>query len=84
MSEWIALAGAPMTGFDTSREAFIGTYGNYKEPAAVLKGECSNSEAFGDNSCGTVQADIELNPGETKEIMVLLGIGDANVEGKKL
>lgn len=83
MSEWIALAGAPMTGFDTSREAFIGTYGSYKEPAAVLKGECSNSEAFGDNSCGTVQTDIELNPGETKEIMVLLGIGDANVEGKK-
>lgn len=84
MCEWMVLAGSPMTGFDTSREAFIGTYGSYKEPAAVIKGECSNSEAFGDNACGTVQADIELAPGETKEIMVLLGIGDANNEGKKI
>ena len=32
MSEWTALAGSPVTGFDTSRQSFIGTYGSYKEP----------------------------------------------------
>ena len=72
-----------MTGYDTNRQSFIGTYGSYKEPEAVVKGSCTNSDAFGDSLCGSVQADIELAPGETKEIMVLLGIGDANNVGEK-
>lgn len=84
MSQWVALVGSPMTGFDTSREAFIGTYGSYKEPQAVINGACTNSEAFGDNSCGTVQADLELAPGQTKEIMLMLGIDDAIAVGKKI
>lgn len=83
MSEWMALAGSPVTGFDTSRQSFIGTYGSYKEPAAVVEGCCYNSEAFGDNACGTLQTDIELAPGESKEIIVMLGIGAAEEEGKK-
>ena len=83
MSEWMALAGSPVTGFDTSRQSFIGTYGSYKEPAAVIEGCCYNSEAFGDNACGTLQTDIELAPGESKEILVMLGIGAAEEEGKK-
>lgn len=83
MSEWMALAESPVTGFDTSRQSFIGTYGSYKEPAAVVEGCCYNSEAFGDNACGTLQTDIELAPGESKEILVMLGIGAAEEEGKK-
>lgn len=83
MSEWMALAGSPVTGFDTSLQSFIGTYGSYKEPAAVVEGCCYNSEAFGDNACGTLQTDIELAPGESKEILVMLGIGAAEEEGKK-
>lgn len=83
MHEWMALVGAPMTGFDTSREAFIGTYGSYKEPKAVIDGKCTGSEAYGDNACGTVQTEIDLAPGETKEIMVMLGIGAAETAGEK-
>jgi cellobiose phosphorylase len=73
-----------MTGFDTSREAFIGTYGSYEHPKAVVEGACTNSEAYGDNSCGTVQGDLELQPGETKEIMLMLGIDDAREVGAKI
>ena len=83
MSEWMALVGQPMTGYDTDRQSFIGTYGSYKEPDSVINGECKNSNAYGDNICGSMQSDIELAPGETKELVVLLGIGDANVEGEK-
>lgn len=82
--EWLALVGQPMTGYDTSRDAFIGTYGSYKEPRAVIEGKCSNSNAYGDNSCGTVQTEIDLAPGESKELLVMVGIGDANIEGKKI
>lgn len=84
MSQWISLVGSPMTGYDTSRESFIGIYGSYKEPQAVVNGECTNSNAYGDNTCGTVQTDLELAPGETKEIMLMLGIGDAIAVGKDI
>jgi N,N'-diacetylchitobiose phosphorylase len=84
MHEWVALIGAPMTGYDTSREAFIGTYGSYKEPQAVINGKCSNSNAYGDNSCGSVETEIYLAPGESKEIMLMAGIGDADAVGRRI
>ena len=80
---WMALCGAQVSGYDTSREAFLGTYGSYKEPAAVIAGKCSGSNAYGDNFCGSFQSDLELAAGETKEIIVLFGIGDAWTTGKK-
>ncbi|MBO4387721.1 MAG: N,N'-diacetylchitobiose phosphorylase [Treponema sp.] len=83
MSAWMALCGSNLTAYDTDRAAFLGTYGSYKEPAAVIKGKCSNSDAYGDSSCGSLQTEIELAPGQSKEIMVMLGIGEANTYGKK-
>lgn len=84
MNEWMALTGAPVAAYDTDRASFIGTYGSYKEPKAVIEGKCSNSNAYGDSGCGSLQADIELQPGESKEIMILLGIGDAEIRGRKI
>jgi N,N'-diacetylchitobiose phosphorylase len=83
MGTWMALVGARVSGFDTSRSAFLGTYGRYDRPEAVLRGECSGSEAYGDNACGTLQTDIELQPGETREIILMLGIGDARTAGRR-
>jgi len=80
---WMALIGAPLAGHDTDRAAFLGPYRSYDRPLAVETGKCSNSNAYGDNACGSLQADLELKPGESKEILVLLGIGDASVVGKK-
>ncbi len=80
---WMALAGADAAGYDTDRAAFIGTYGSYKEPAAVVNGKCTDSNAYGDSGCGSLQADIELAPGESKEIMILLGIGEAESLGRR-
>jgi cellobiose phosphorylase len=82
MNTWMTVVGAPLSAYDTSRDAFIGTYGGYHAPAAVLRGQCSNSDSFGDNSCGSLQSDLELAPGETKELLVMLGIGDARTAGE--
>ncbi len=78
-----ALAGAKAAGYDTDREAFLGPYRSYANPIAVEKGKCSNTLAYGDNPCGSLQTKIALKPGETKEFLVLAGIGRADVEGKK-
>ena len=80
---WMGLANSVPDGFDTSREAFLGPYRTYANPLVVERGECSGSLAFGDNACGSLQTDVELNPGESREILVLLGMGDARTVGKK-
>jgi len=83
MHTWMGLAGAPLSGFDTSREAFLGPYRGYHNPLAVEQGHCTGSHAFGDNACGSLQSDLSLQPGESRELLVLLGIGDARTVGKK-
>jgi len=80
---FLALVGAPVEGFDTDRTAFLGPYGSYARPRAVEEGRCTGSLALGDNGCGTLQTRIELKPGETREFLVLMGIGRAGVEGRK-
>jgi N,N'-diacetylchitobiose phosphorylase len=79
---FLAIAGADVKGFDTDREIFIGSYRTYANPIVVEEGKCKNSIAVGDNGCGTLQVDVELQPGETKELIVLMGIGSAAIEGK--
>ncbi|MBR1910863.1 MAG: N,N'-diacetylchitobiose phosphorylase [Treponema sp.] len=83
MNTWMTLIGADISGYDTNREAFIGTYGSYKEPQVLENGTCTNSNVYGDSGCGTLQANITLQPGESKEIMIMLGIGSADTYGKK-
>lgn len=83
MHTWMALIGAPIAGYDTSREAFIGIYNGYHNPQVVQQGKCTNSNAYGDNACGTFQVDLELRPGESKEILVMLGIGAQETVGKE-
>jgi cellobiose phosphorylase len=79
---FIGLAGADVAGFDTDREAFIGPHRSYGNPIVVERGSCTGSLAAGDNGCGVLETKIELAPGQTKELAVVLGIGKAGVEGK--
>jgi N,N'-diacetylchitobiose phosphorylase len=80
---FLAVVGAGVSGYDTDRTAFIGTYGSYAKPIVVERGQCTNSLAAGDNGCGVFQADIGLAAGETKEFLVLLGVGAARDAGKR-
>jgi N,N'-diacetylchitobiose phosphorylase len=79
---FLALVGAPITGFDTDRTAFLGPYGSYANPAVVAAGRCTNSLAAGGNGCGVLQTQLELAPSETRELLVLMGIGRAREEGR--
>ena len=81
---FLALAGQSLAGFDTDRDVFIGPYRSYANPAVVARGTCTNSLAYGGNMCGTVQVDLTLKPGESKELVVMLGVGSAAVEGRRV
>jgi cellobiose phosphorylase len=80
---WMALTGAPLAGVETMREKFLGSYGGYRAPEVVVRGQCSNFLTEGDNVVGGQQADLVLAPGETCEIIVLLGLGTVSSHGKK-
>jgi len=79
-----ALAGVSVTGFDTDREKFLGSYRTYANPQVVEEGVCKGSKGYGDNPCGTLQFDIVLEPGETREFAVLVGIGRPEEEGRNV
>jgi cellobiose phosphorylase len=59
--------------FDTQREAFLGAYRGWDRPAAVERGQCSNSVAFGWAPVGVQQVHLSLRPGETRAVIFLLG-----------
>lgn len=80
---WMAVVGAEMSGYDTSREAFLGPYRGYHNPLVVEEGRCQGSNAYGDNACGVLQVDVSLRPGESREMLFMSGIGDARTVGKR-
>ncbi|MBN1118370.1 MAG: hypothetical protein JXA77_14260 [Bacteroidales bacterium] len=79
---FMGIAGAKISGYDTDRKKFIGPYRSYANPLVVEQGECTNSIAVSDNGCGTLQVDIDLEPGEEMQFTVVMGIGEAALEGK--
>ena len=80
---FLALVGSQVSGYDTDRTVFLGTYGSYARPAVVERGQCTNSLAAGDNGCGVLESRILLEPGETREFLVLMGVGTAREEGRR-
>ena len=64
---------AEIAGFDTIREAFLGSYRGAYEPEAVEKGACTNSMASGWQPIASHQLNITLAPGETKSYVFVLG-----------
>lgn len=78
-----ALCGAEASGWDCDREAFLGNYGTFEKPAAVVDGRCRDSSAYADNACAAFQVSVTLKPGESRDIIVLLGAGRGETEGTR-
>ncbi|HLF25012.1 MAG TPA: glycosyl transferase [Anaerolineae bacterium] len=64
---------APLAGFDTQRESFLGPYRGWDNPAAVERGQSFNSEAHGWAPIGAHQVKVTLAAGETQRILFVLG-----------
>ena len=62
-----------LTGFDTQRDAFLGPYRGWDNPAAVEQGRSFNSVAHGWAPMGSHHVTMTLEPGETRHIIFLLG-----------
>ncbi len=73
---------APITGFDSDRDSFIGLYNGFDAPKAVVAGKSNNSVADGWSPVASHSLDIELKAGEQKELVFILGYVENKEEEK--
>lgn len=73
---------SPIVGYDSDRESFIGTYGGFDAPKAVVAGQSNNSVADGWSPCASHCVEMTLQPGESKDYVFILGYVENPVEDK--
>lgn len=77
----LALTSQKPVAYDGDKETFVGMYGTYAAPKAVVEGKVQNRrelEKWGD-PIAAMQANVTLKPGETKTLVFLLArIEDAS------
>ncbi len=73
---------APIAGFDTDRETFLGLSNGLHEPEAVLAGTPRNSMASGWAPIGSHCLEATLAPGESRDFVFVLGYVENPVDDK--
>ncbi len=71
-----------LAGFDTQRDVFLGAYRSWDRPAAVECGESFDSIAHGWAPSGSHHVRLSLAPGETREVVFVLGYSENPVAEK--
>lgn len=72
VSRFLGAAGAEISAYCGDREAFVGAYRSYANPIGIQNG-LTNALNYCGNSCGALQSDIELQPGESRRVIYILG-----------
>jgi cyclic beta-1,2-glucan synthetase len=65
----------PVTAHTGDRREFVGRNGNASDPAG-LRSSLSGTTGAGYDPCSALQCEITLEPGESREVVVLLGAAD--------
>ena len=73
---------APIQGYDTDRESFVGLYNSFDRPDAVFEGKPRNTEAHGWSPIASHYIEVELAPGEEKEFVFVLGYIEVDKNNK--
>ncbi|MCP4883620.1 MAG: glycosyl transferase [Flavobacteriales bacterium] len=69
-------------GYDTDRESFVGLYNGFDSPDAVDKGAPGNTIAHGWSPIASHYIEIELKPGEQKDLVFMLGYVEVDADNK--
>lgn len=63
----------PCKSYSGNRTEFLGRNGQTSKPAALIREKLSNSIGGGLDPCAALQIEMELKPGEEREVFFLLG-----------
>ena len=66
---------APIAGYDTDRDAFLGQFGSYQKPKSIVSGQTGDFVAHGGAPMAGLALDVTLAPGEEKSFIFVLGYG---------
>ncbi|TCL74100.1 cellobiose phosphorylase [Hydrogenispora ethanolica] len=72
----------PLAGFDTDRHSFTGLYNGFHNPEVVVNGQSRNSVADGWSPIASHCLAITLAPGESRELIFVLGYVENDPEQK--
>lgn len=81
---YFSCASHKVESFDTQRTNFLGTYGSFSDPEAVIKGECTNSIACGWAPIGAFCLPVQLKPGESQTFVFVLGYNEDREDVKRI
>src|SRR4029077_19657495 len=70
--------------FTANREEFIGRNGDLVAPASLAAESLSGSTGAGYDPCAARRASLTLEPGETREVVVLLGAARSQDEARAI
>ena len=73
---------APIDGFETDEESFLGMYNGFNAPRAVYEDRMNNSLASGWQPIASHQIKIRLKPGESKKYNFVLGYVEVEQDKK--
>ncbi len=69
-------------GFDTDRDSFIGLYNGFDTPEVVTEGRPKNTIAHGWSPIASHYIELELQPGESKDYIFMLGYVEVDADNK--
>ncbi len=69
---FLGLAGAKVDHFCGDRDKFVGNYRSYANPVGIAEG-LNGDLNYCDNSCGALESDVVLQPGESRRFTFVLG-----------
>lgn len=78
-TDWVAFLSIsePVASYTGDRRAFIGRNGSLASPAGLREVQLGKATGVGFDPCGALQCILELEPGETREVVVQLGAAES-------
>lgn len=70
--------------YDGDKENFIGMYRTQSNPIAVEKATLTNTTGRWNDSIASLNVEVDLNPGESKELIFLLGLSQGKGKDAKI
>ncbi|HUF12038.1 MAG TPA: glucoamylase family protein [Longimicrobiales bacterium] len=74
----------PATGHTADRREFLGRNGSMADPAGLYVSRLARRTGAGLDPCAALQCVVDLAPGETREIAMLLGASDGESDAHRL
>ena len=73
LERFFGMAKSQVDSYCGAKKDFLGAYHDYRDPQGVAEGKLSGAMNYNQNSCGGLATVVTLAPGETKEVIFLLG-----------